>query len=200
MHTKDRIFEAALDLFSEKGFSATSVREITGRAGVTPGSLYNHFASKNDLLRAVYDHYTELFIGPQAAPDYESLLKEYGVMELFHFLTESYIGAMRNEKLSRLTKIILMEQYVNPVAADIAFRDRQRLVHSMEELFVTMARLGYIQVRSPAVSGRMLAYVYLGFSADNIYDYYMRQKAPDEIAAQQNEAIETFLKAILIIE
>jgi len=40
MKTKERIFEAALTLFSEKGFNATTLREITKLAGISPGSLY----------------------------------------------------------------------------------------------------------------------------------------------------------------
>ena len=42
--------EAAIDLFYAHGAVATTVREITGACGLTPGALYNHFASKDHLL------------------------------------------------------------------------------------------------------------------------------------------------------
>ncbi len=45
-----RIAEAAIALFSSQGAPATSVREITAACGLTPGALYNHFASKDQLL------------------------------------------------------------------------------------------------------------------------------------------------------
>src|SRR5215469_12195926 len=45
-----RLAEAAIDLFYARGATATSVREITGACGLTPGALYNHFASKEELL------------------------------------------------------------------------------------------------------------------------------------------------------
>lgn len=48
------IRDAAARLFSEKGFGYTSMRDIAGLAGMLPGSLYYHFASKEDLLVAVY--------------------------------------------------------------------------------------------------------------------------------------------------
>jgi AcrR family transcriptional regulator len=52
--TRDRIVEAALRLFSERGTSAVSVREVADAAGVTVPGLYYHFASKADLIREVY--------------------------------------------------------------------------------------------------------------------------------------------------
>jgi TetR/AcrR family transcriptional regulator, cholesterol catabolism regulator len=45
--------EAAIDLFYERGALATTVRDITGACGLTPGALYNHFASKDQLLYLV---------------------------------------------------------------------------------------------------------------------------------------------------
>jgi AcrR family transcriptional regulator len=52
--TKERILDAALDLFTEKGFDGTSLREIAERLGVTKAALYYHFASKDDILMALH--------------------------------------------------------------------------------------------------------------------------------------------------
>lgn len=45
-----RLAEAAIELFGSRGAPATSVREITAACGLSPGALYNHFASKDELL------------------------------------------------------------------------------------------------------------------------------------------------------
>lgn len=45
-----RIADAALTLFCERGAFGTTVRDITAACGLTPGALYNHFASKDQLL------------------------------------------------------------------------------------------------------------------------------------------------------
>jgi AcrR family transcriptional regulator len=47
------IIEAAFDLFTEKGFSATKMDEIARRAGISKGSLYNYFKSKEAIFEAV---------------------------------------------------------------------------------------------------------------------------------------------------
>ena len=52
--TRDRIVDTALRLFSEKGTSAVSMRELADAADVTVPGVYYHFASKADLIQAVY--------------------------------------------------------------------------------------------------------------------------------------------------
>lgn len=52
--TRSRIVAAAVSLFAERGFDATSVNEVVARAGVAKGALYHHFGSKDDLLYEVY--------------------------------------------------------------------------------------------------------------------------------------------------
>jgi AcrR family transcriptional regulator len=55
LSTADRILDAAEQLFAEKGFAGTVVRDIATRAGLHPGSLYNHFESKQALYEAVLE-------------------------------------------------------------------------------------------------------------------------------------------------
>jgi len=54
LSTRERILDVALDLFIEKGFDKTSLREIAEQLGVTKAALYYHFASKEDILMALH--------------------------------------------------------------------------------------------------------------------------------------------------
>lgn len=47
------LLDAALDLFVEKGFAATRAEEVAARAGVSKGTLFLYFQSKEELLKAV---------------------------------------------------------------------------------------------------------------------------------------------------
>lgn len=51
--TKGEIHRAALELFSVQGYEKTSLREIAEQVGITKASLYYHYSSKQDLLRAI---------------------------------------------------------------------------------------------------------------------------------------------------
>jgi AcrR family transcriptional regulator len=53
--TRDRILEAALEMFHDRGFDSTTMREIAGRAGVATGAAYYYFDSKNAIVLAFYD-------------------------------------------------------------------------------------------------------------------------------------------------
>jgi AcrR family transcriptional regulator len=51
---RERILAAAVRLFAEQGFDATSVQQIVEDAAVTKGALYHYFGSKNELLFEIY--------------------------------------------------------------------------------------------------------------------------------------------------
>src|SRR4051812_13274929 len=51
--TRERILDVALALFAEKGYDATSMREIAEQLGITKAALYYHFDSKADIVRAM---------------------------------------------------------------------------------------------------------------------------------------------------
>lgn len=51
--TRKRLHKAALDLFSEKGYSATSTRDVAASLGVQQGSLYYHMKNKEELLHGI---------------------------------------------------------------------------------------------------------------------------------------------------
>jgi AcrR family transcriptional regulator len=53
--TRQLLVSVARELFTEKGYAATSIEEIIKGAGVARGALYHHFAGKDALFRAVYD-------------------------------------------------------------------------------------------------------------------------------------------------
>lgn len=56
---RNRIYEAAIELFAEKGFHGSSMRDLAQVVGVEAASLYHHFPSKQDLLRAMFDHFMD---------------------------------------------------------------------------------------------------------------------------------------------
>jgi AcrR family transcriptional regulator len=49
--TRQAVIDAAYSLFLEKGFSATSMRQIAERAGLALGGIYNHFSSKDEIFQ-----------------------------------------------------------------------------------------------------------------------------------------------------
>jgi AcrR family transcriptional regulator len=54
--TRRRLYDAAVTLIAEQGFSATTVDEIAERAGVAKGTVYYNFGSKSDLFTELLRH------------------------------------------------------------------------------------------------------------------------------------------------
>ncbi|MFT4188043.1 MAG: TetR/AcrR family transcriptional regulator [Aeromicrobium sp.] len=50
---RDRLVDAAVEAFAERGYGATTTRDIASRAGMSPAAVYVHHATKEDLLFAI---------------------------------------------------------------------------------------------------------------------------------------------------
>ena len=58
MNTKDKIIATAIDLFNLHGTKAISTNHIAKEMGISPGNLYYHFRSKNDIIRSISDNFS----------------------------------------------------------------------------------------------------------------------------------------------
>lgn len=59
--TKNKIYDVAIDLMERKGFDNITIEEIAKEAGVSIGSFYHYFNSKNDILVEIYKMGDEFF-------------------------------------------------------------------------------------------------------------------------------------------
>jgi TetR/AcrR family transcriptional repressor of nem operon len=71
--TRERLIDAAIGLFWEKGYANTSISDLLAAAHANSGSFYHFFASKEDLLLAVLDRYAELLYPQVLTPAWEGI-------------------------------------------------------------------------------------------------------------------------------
>jgi AcrR family transcriptional regulator len=62
--SQKQILDAALKLFSHRGYGATSVNDIAEKAGLSKGNVYHHFADKETIFRALLDQYFQAISEP----------------------------------------------------------------------------------------------------------------------------------------
>ena len=86
--TRQKILDAALGLFREKGFSAATMREVATRAGIAVGLAYYYFPSKEDMVAAFYE---------QANADLQPLLEK---VHAGHKQFEARLCAMVETKMA----------------------------------------------------------------------------------------------------
>lgn len=105
LEKRERLKEAGLALFGEKGYENTSVEAIAQRANLAVGSFYQHYRSKRQLLLALMDELLEklsqLEFQPGAAADTRSVVSALLSRAFAHDLR--YLGAYRAWQEAALT-------------------------------------------------------------------------------------------------
>lgn len=71
--SKTKLLQAAVQVVRAKGYSATTVDDICHQAGVTKGSFFHHFKSKDELALAATDHWNDMTGGFFASARYHAL-------------------------------------------------------------------------------------------------------------------------------
>lgn len=100
------LVKAALDLFVEKGFAATRVDEVAARAGVSKGTLFLYFESKEDLFKAVIrDNIANLF--PAWNEEFKTF--EGSSAEMLHYAMDLWWLNVGNTPASGIVKLVISE-------------------------------------------------------------------------------------------
>ncbi len=67
MEARDQLLATTLHLLAERGYAALGLRDVAAEVGVTTGSIYHHFDSKEDLVRSAVEHYASRVLDEQRA-------------------------------------------------------------------------------------------------------------------------------------
>ena len=156
-NTKERILEAALDLFSQNGYYGTSMSDIAGKVGITKAALYKHFLAKEEILEALLqigeEQYQRRFgslAHPPKIPDSVEELKKLSLSQIMYTMHEPDIVKYR--------KLFTIEQFHNKKIAEFA---TMHFVTGLESLytmiFERMMENGILKKDDP----QFLAFEYL---------------------------------------
>jgi AcrR family transcriptional regulator len=142
--TRERLFRAALDLFARKGFTETTVEDITEAADVGKGTFFNYFPSKDHILLA---------FGEMQLAKLESAVAEARASHeaMPHFLGS--LGVRMTQEPIRNPGIIraLLQAYLSTSAVRVAMLDLQKRVQALHtEIIVLGQERGEIRKDLPA--------------------------------------------------
>ncbi len=129
------LLESALALFGEKGFSATRAEEVAARAGVSKGTLYLYYPSKEELLKAVIRENLGQLIaaGQDIADSFEG-----STAELLGVLMRTWWERVGNTPASAIHKIMMSEVRNFPDLAE--FYNREVIQPADQLLSTTLQR------------------------------------------------------------
>lgn len=133
------ILEAAFELFSEKGFSATRLDEVAQRAGVAKGTLYLYFDSKEDLFKKVVETAIIINIEPVEKMMEAHEGPVFPVLEqVFHFIGNK----LATTRVGAFPRIIIAEAANFP---DLVTYYRDKVILRIQRFFTGAIQKGIDQ-------------------------------------------------------
>ena len=135
--TKEALVKAIVQLSQEKGYEKVTIREICKEAGISIGSFYHHFSSKEELATEAYYHIDKLII-----ENFTKVCESKSSKENLYCILESYLRYIEDEigmLIKTYYKLILKENSIS------AFEPDRLYFKKLQQVLTECVKDGYIQ-------------------------------------------------------
>jgi len=159
-----KIIEAAVEIFSTKGFAASSTSEIAQKAGVAEGTIFRHYKTKKDLLLSIVTPMMARLIAPFILKDFNKVLNSaYPNYEDFlRALIKNRMEFARHNL--PIIKIMLHElPFQNDLNQQFKEHIASKVIHRMKEITDHFQKEGQIIPLPSPVVIRLSVTVLIGF-------------------------------------
>jgi AcrR family transcriptional regulator len=152
-----QILDAAATVFAKKGFHRATTKEVAKAAGVSPGTIYNYFASKSDLLIGIMTRLAEL-----ESLDEELMEALQGDAREFFIATFHYrIG--RIQQGQEMLQAILPEVLANPDLRERFYQQYVlRITMMIEQYIQAQIELGHMRPVDVPLTVRAIQSMFIG--------------------------------------
>lgn len=118
--TQEKIIEAALFCAFDKGMGETSLNDISNYLTIKKASLYNHFASKEEMLKAIYTYCSDFYTKVNLVSE-DELAKAGGtqIEKMFKSCAANYIKKHEVDPLFQIYTFVQSEKYFTKEVLDI---------------------------------------------------------------------------------
>ncbi len=168
--TKEKIFEAAINLFAQKGFDATPMREIAEAVGIKKASMYSHYKSKDEILEKIVEYPMARIeiVGPQNV-ETEELIVSMGLEKFMTLSSNVATEWMNDHFMEKIWRIVCIELYHNEEIKKFYSKFTVTALSFWKSNFEIMVKHKLIKPFDPEV----LAHEYLSFYGNAYMDYFI---------------------------
>ena len=172
MNRKEEIVLVTLELAAEKGLANVSMSMIADRIGIKKPSLYKHFASKEEIVEAMYEYLrTQAKEKANIKPiDYSTFFEGKTVYEILQSVVRGYIQMNHQENMMNFYKVIYSERSLNPMAARIVAEETDKMMIATKQLFYAMEVHKLLHFTNPDMSA-----VSFAMTIHGLMDYELDQ-------------------------
>lgn len=158
MHTREKILETGLELFSIHGYHGVSVRDIAGAVGIRESSLYNHFQGKRAIFDAIVDaclrraeEYFRTCSLPFSQGDDASVYRNASLEQLQELIAQTFRYFFDDPWNVRFRRLLLISQFADGRCRDIYRRLYQdKCIQVQAYIFSTLMDAGELRREDPA--------------------------------------------------
>ena len=186
--TRKRLKEAALDVFSEKSVDAATVEEITEKADVGKGTLYQHFEDKEEIVITLVEEAVEHLIQILRAYSTEPETLEDMLEHLLNAHYEFSVNAKEEFMLLFQGKILLK------LGSETLDELEEPYLHYLREIENMVS--GYLSQRIDPIKIRRLACAVAGF-VFGFFSFAMIGMTPDEIQTSIKPLRRVFVESLV---
>ncbi len=171
MNKKEEIIIAVLELAAEKGLGSVSMSQIAEKMGMRKPSLYNHFSSKEEIIKEMY-----VFLRRQAKDqlagadmDIGALARDKSAYEVLMMSVMNYVQMNSGETMKKFYKVIYSQRAVDPAAAQIIAEETKKMIGATKAMFYALQAHGKINcddVDTAAFGFAMTVHSILDYSLD----------------------------------
>ncbi len=140
MDRKEEIIHAALELASVNGFKSLSMSQIAKKVGIKAPSLYNHFKSKDEIVKAMYSTLREKALKGRSGdfPDPGAFASK-GLEQILTESLSAYLGMILDRNMLLFFRVLYSERSINPLAAKIMLDETEHMIRATRNLFYALA-------------------------------------------------------------
>ncbi len=188
--TRDRILEAALKIFSRKGYLGTTTREIAVGACVAEVTLFRHFSSKERLFEEVISWYSFLPALKGLLPE----LRDRDYRDALFLIAGRFLGILKQRR--ELVRIVQSEMHRSPRIREIFYLFTDDMFKTLASYFRELRGKGMLRDVDPEYAAR----AFLGM----FFSYFYREEfiadrriKKTELDRAMKEFIEIFVRGTL---
>ncbi len=111
--TKERIRDVAIDLFSQKGYNAVSIRDIARLVDISESTIYSHYKGKEDIIDTIIDYLLNEFRYQPEEISIESLLDKYDPEIVLNNATKPMLEQLKKPQIRKVLRLMCIELYRN---------------------------------------------------------------------------------------
>jgi len=156
---RQQILDAAMDVFSRKGFHLAPTAEIAREAGIAEGTIYNYFPSKRELFIAVIKN----FVITVPLLELIDKLPQGDIAVTFGHIIQNRFKLVESENVSRILSL-MAEVIRDPELKDLwTTQFLQPFLSKMERIHESLKTTGKFRSIEPSILVRSIGGMFLGF-------------------------------------